>query len=276
MLKAENGVYCGVFDSKIMRPAQTKSTDRTVQSYELELFHAQAGISYVNGEGHATRRGMLLCAKPGQMRHSEFPVCCSFIRIPPGNDADVEKILNQLPDCTYLSDDSEIETLMALFSRLSTCYIGAADGAVNDLRSNYLLMEILYRISRLCWGDNEQMTCVPISRITREAYEFINEHYRDSCSLGIIAEAVRISPNHLHAVFTREMGKTPFEYVLKRRIVHAQRLIMAGEKSMLEIALETGFCSQSHFNKAFRTATGTTPVQYRKHLLQQGIDKYDG
>jgi len=69
---------------------------------------------------------------------------------------------------------------------------------------------------------------------------------------------------------------TPFAYVLKKRIAHAQRFIMAGDKSMLEIALETGFCSQSHFNKAFRAATGTTPVQYRKQLLQQGVDKYDG
>ena len=92
----------------------------------------------------------------------------------------------------------------------------------------------------------------------------------------MIADAVQISPNHLHMVFSRETGMTPFEYVLKKRIAHAQRLIMAADKSMLEIALKTGFCSQSHFNKAFRATTGTTPLQYRKQLLQQGVDKYDG
>ena len=276
MLKSENGMYCGVFDSKIMRKAQTKSADRNVQSYELELFHTQEGVSYVNGIGYATRRGMLLCAKPRQLRHSDFPVCCSFIRVPPGLDPDIEKLLQLLPDCTYLSDDSEIETLMALFTRLSACYIGATESIVNDLRSNYLLMEILYRVSRLCLGDSEHMAGAPVSRITREAYEYINENYRGDCSLGMIADAVQISPNHLHVVFARETGMTPFEYVLKKRIAYARRLIMAGDKSMLEIALETGFCSQSHFNKAFRSATGITPVQYRKQMLQQGVDRYDG
>ena len=276
MLKAEDGVYCGVFDSSILRKAQIKSTDRTVQCYELEIFHTQAGTSYVDGSKYPTRRGMLLCAKPGQIRHSDFPVRCSYIRIPPGCDADVERLLRLLPDCTYLTDEGDIESLMALFTRLSACYIGAASGLINDLHGNYLLAEVLYRVGRLCLGDHEDIAGAPVGRITREAYEYINENYRGACSLKAIADAVQISPNHLHVVFTRETGMTPFAYVLKKRIAHAQRLIMAGDKSMLEIALETGFCSQSHFNKAFRAIIGMTPLQYRKQLLQQGVDKYDG
>ena len=276
MLKAESGIYCGVFDSQVMRKAQVKSADRTAHSYELELFHTQAGMSYINGTQYATRRGMLLCAKPGQIRHSDFPVCCSFIRIPPGSDADIEKLLDQLPDCTYLTDDREIEALLALFARLSACYMDAASNIVNDLRKNYLLMEILYKISRLFLGDTEPMLGASVSRITREAYEYINEHFGQTCSLHTIADAVGISASHLHVVFTRDMGMTPFEYVLKKRIARAQLLIMAGDKSMLEIALDTGFCSQSHFNQAFRAATGVTPVQYRKRMLQQDVDRYDG
>jgi hypothetical protein len=72
----------------------------------------------VNGVKYSTKRGMLLCAKPGQNRRSDFPVRCSYIRIPAGRDADVEKLLRLLPDCTYLTDEVEIEDLMALFARL--------------------------------------------------------------------------------------------------------------------------------------------------------------
>ena len=54
-----------------------------------------------------------------------------------------------------------------------------------------------------------------------------------------------------------------------KRVRRAKRLIAAGERSMLEIALETGFCSQSHFNKVFREATGFTPAAYRRRLLEQ-------
>ena len=55
----------------------------------------------------------------------------------------------------------------------------------------------------------------------------------------------------------------------KKRVEQAKKQIMAGEKTMLEIALECGFCSQSHFNKVFKEQTALTPVEYRKKLLER-------
>lgn len=269
MFREEDGLFCGVFDSKIMRGSLSISADRTVQNYELELFHGESGVSYVENQPHPVRRGMLLCAKPGQIRHSEFPVRCSFIRIPPGHDREIDALLRSLPDCTYLADDSETEDLMSLFTRLASCFAGETLTGVSQVRMNALLFDIIYRICRLCLNPTEVIGSEPVSRITREACAYIIENDHGNCSLQAIAAAVQISPNHLHAVFSRETGMTPFEYVLNRRIVRAQRLIMAGEMSMMEIALETGFCSQSHFNKVFRKNTGMTPVEYRKKLLEQ-------
>lgn len=269
MIGMTEGFYCGVFDSSILRKSQVKSQDRIVKSYELEVFHTDTGVSYVQQGRYPTCRGMLLCAKPGQIRHSDFPVRCSYIRIPQGSDKEIEGILQALPDCTYLENESDIDELLSLFSRLGAYFVSAAAGETALLRINALLLEILYHIGRLCRGQMEKSGDAPVSRITREAYEYIGEHYCEDCSLQTIADAVQISPNHLHAVFQRDMGMTPYAYTLQKRIVRAQRLIMTGEMSMMEIALETGFCSQSHFNKVFRQKTGLTPVQYRKKLLEQ-------
>jgi AraC-like DNA-binding protein len=60
---------------------------------------------------------------------------------------------------------------------------------------------------------------------------------------------------------------TPYAAVTAKRVEQAQRLIAAGDKSMLEIALELGFCSQSHFNKVFKKETGMTPALYRRSVL---------
>jgi AraC family transcriptional regulator len=57
--------------------------------------------------------------------------------------------------------------------------------------------------------------------------------------------------------------------VSERRINKAKKLIASGEKTMSQIALETGFCSQSHFNKVFKEKTGQTPIAYRRALLEQ-------
>lgn len=270
MLTSVKEVYCGVFDSNILRKNESKSLDRTVGSYEIELFHNDGGVSYVNDKKYPTRRGMLLCARPGQIRHTDFPVRCSFIRVMPDQKRHQKliNILDSLPECTYIEDTEYIEKLLGLFRKLGNYLINSAQNDINDLKINSLFLEILYRCAYMC-DDASSAPDKPIERIAREAYEFINEHYRSDCSLKHIADAVNVSPNYLHTVFLNSTGMTPFEYTTKKRIEHAQRLIMAGELTMLDIALETGFCSQSHFNKVFKSQVGLTPVEYRKKLIEQ-------
>ena len=78
MLTPEKDISCGVFDSSLLRKKQTKSNPRTVISYELEIFLDDGGVSYMNDEQREVHRGMLLCAKPGAVRRSDFPVKCGY------------------------------------------------------------------------------------------------------------------------------------------------------------------------------------------------------
>ncbi len=271
MLYAQEDIYSGIFDSGIFRKNAVKSQNRLVDCYELELFHNDTGVSYVNGVKHPVRRGMILCAKPGQIRHSDFPVRCSFIRVFPNGAArtGVNTILDTLPDCLYSGDERKIEHLLGLFHKLQNCFISSAPPQERQVKINGLFFEILYHCVRLRNGEAEEALQSPANSLVRDAYEYINENYTQACSLKHIADALNISPNHLHSVFTRHMGITPFEYMTQKRIERAKKLIMAGEKTMLEIAMDIGFCSQSHFNKVFKEKTGTTPIEYRGSLWQQ-------
>jgi AraC family transcriptional regulator len=65
------------------------------------------------------------------------------------------------------------------------------------------------------------------------------------------------------AQFRAYYGCSIGEFVRRRRIDFACEQIRAGERSLLDIALEAGFVSQSHFSRVFRTATGMTPREYR-------------
>lgn len=268
MLKIGEELYCGVFDSRILRKNQGASPDRTVRYYELELFHEEGGVSYVSGEGYAIRRGMLLVAKPGQLRHTAFPMRCSFIRVLPGEhlDGEVAALLHALPDVSYLGESEAVEELWGLFSRLGS-YCAAGEDTARVVRANGIFLEILYRILRLCEGEG--LETAPVDPVVQHAMEYISEHYKESCSLTELAATLNLSPNYLHAVFKRATGQTPYAVVTARRIEQAQRLIAAGNKSMLEIALELGFCSQSHFNKVFKKETGMTPAEYRRGMLER-------
>ena len=270
MLHPETDLQSGVFDSAVMRKNQVRSTDRTVTSYELELFHVDSGRSYVNGDGFTSRRGMLLCAKPGQIRHSEFPVRCSFIRLSAAGAAreGISALLESLPVCTYLSDEESVERLIGSFATLNHRLIASSSSELRELRVNAAFLELFYRVIGLVRGSGTGTEGGRLHPTVLKAYEYINEHYAEDCSLERLSDAVSMSKNYFHTLFTEQVGKTPYEYVTEKRIEQAKERIVAGERSMYEIALEVGFCSQSHFTKVFRGVTGMTPMEYRRRLSE--------
>ena len=270
MLRPNQDIYCGLFDSSITRQNTPRSRERRVCQYEIELFHAASGVSHVDSKKYPVKRGMLLFAKPGQIRYSDFPVKCSFIRVAPEADPQITDILNSLPTCVYLEDNEEIEKLLGKFAKLGSAFLGFQGLDSEDLSINAMFFDILYRCKLSADKSLVEKSGAPANQTVRAVYEYINEHFCSDCSLSTLAAAVHVSPNYLHVLFKSVVGMTPFEYAMKKRIEMAQRMIMAGEKSMLEISIETGFCSQSHFNKTFKAHTGQTPAQYRQSL----IDKY--
>ena len=268
MLLTENELSSGVFDSSVIRGQKARSQDRKVECFELELFHSCSGTSHINGKAYPANRGMLLCAKPGSIRYSDFPVRCSFIRVFPtkGKTEDVEAILSKLPDCMYIDDTHVIEELLSLFARLSSYLISSSLDTHELIKANSTFLEILSLYMNLHKKPDNTHIGTPMYRPVREIHEYINEHFASDCSLKKLASIVNLSPNHLHVIFRESVGLTPYEYVLTKRVELAKKLIITGEKSMLDIALETGFCSQSHFNKVFKKQTGTTPAKFKMQI----------
>jgi AraC family transcriptional regulator len=227
-----------------------------------------SGTTHVNGKAYPTKRGMLLCAKPGSIRYSDFPVRCSFIRVfrTKGKTEDIEAILSMLPDCMYIDDMQVLEELLSLFTRLSSYLISSSLDTHELIKANSTFLEILSIYLKLYRKPDNTHMGTPMYRPVREIHEYINEHFASDCSLKKLASIVNLSPNHLHVIFKESVGLTPYEYVLTKRVELAKKLIITGEKSMLDIALVTGFCSQSHFNKVFKKQTGTTPAQFKKQI----------
>lgn len=266
MIKDKQKIQCGIFDSSILRGDVAKSQERRVECYELELFLESRGTSFVDGVRYPVRRGMLLSARPGQMRYSLFPVRCCFIRLFAGADSDLEETLDAFPQCFYVEDERDVGELASLFTRLSEHTESSFTSDWRTMRINADLTAILYKCMRLYQPTADRDDGDSGGKLVREAYEYIAENFTRPLPLAEIAAALHVSPSYLHATFKRSVGATPAQIVTARRIDRAKSLISAGEKSMLEIALELGFCSQSHFNKVFLKECGITPATYKKEI----------
>ncbi len=84
-----------------------------------------------------------------------------------------------------------------------------------------------------------------------------------SLSLQKQSQHVGAVPNHVSQTLNQEIGVSFFDYVARWRIEASQPMIMAGEASVLTVALDVGFNSRSTFYKAFKRETGQTPKAYR-------------
>ncbi len=94
---------------------------------------------------------------------------------------------------------------------------------------------------------------------------FLHEHALDSeLSFNQVARAVGMSRASLGRVFPKLFGRTFAKYLAEVRVVKACALLSETDKSVAEIAVETGFGSVSNFNRRFLALKGTSPLRYRK------------
>jgi AraC family transcriptional regulator len=95
--------------------------------------------------------------------------------------------------------------------------------------------------------------------------EYIEEHIGHNITLSRFAELSGLSISRFCHAFRNSTGFTPHQYVLHRRIELAKLHLRNGNAKvdLAELAVELGFSSQSHFTRAFRVSTGTTPRRYR-------------
>lgn len=91
----------------------------------------------------------------------------------------------------------------------------------------------------------------------------IEAHLTEKMDLNCVAKAVHYSKYHLHRMFTGTVGLTLHDYLQRRRLTEAAKLLVFSDKSILEIALLAGYESQQAFTNVFTAMYKIPPNKYR-------------
>lgn len=78
-----------------------------------------------------------------------------------------------------------------------------------------------------------------------------------------LSDLTHLSDSHLQRLFKNKVGISPMRYLLNLRIEKAKAYIKTKD-SFTDIAYDTGFYDQSHFNKYFKINVGMTPKHYSR------------
>ncbi len=97
-----------------------------------------------------------------------------------------------------------------------------------------------------------------------KALIIIRESYTTPVSLAKLSVSCFISPEHLSRLFKKETGYTVTEFINTLRVSQASQLLVNTDKTVLDIAFESGFNTVEHFHRIFKKHTQMTPHRYRK------------
>ena len=92
----------------------------------------------------------------------------------------------------------------------------------------------------------------------------IHTHFGENLDVKHLAKLAGVSQSQFERRFNRIFGTTPYEYLLRVRITAARTLLETTERTIADIACETGFYDHSHFTRTFKRIVGSSPGQYRK------------
>jgi AraC family transcriptional regulator len=93
--------------------------------------------------------------------------------------------------------------------------------------------------------------------------QYIEDHLETDLSLHHLADLVHMDLYRFVRSFKRSTGLPPHQYILHARVERAKLLLGDPALALTEVALRSGFASQTHFATAFRRMTNVTPRTYR-------------
>ncbi|MBP3459210.1 MAG: helix-turn-helix transcriptional regulator [Lachnospiraceae bacterium] len=101
--------------------------------------------------------------------------------------------------------------------------------------------------------------------------EYIYEHLHEKICIRDLAKETKLHENYLSHLFKQEMGVTIVQYIQDKKLEQAEYMLKHTDTSILEIANDLNFSSQSYFIQVFKKKNGKTPKEFRNHYFRQNL-----
>jgi len=98
------------------------------------------------------------------------------------------------------------------------------------------------------------------------ARDLLADGYRTPVALEQAAREACYSPFHFHRLFSAAFGETPHDFLTRRRMDYARRLLASGELTVTEVCFEAGYGSLGSFSSKFHAMAGRTPTEYQREV----------
>lgn len=160
---------------------------------------------------------------------------------------------------------SSLEILYAGLDKKAACEERIST-ANNLLQMRAIMKEILsdmYKHISEC-NENNQSSHIVNYLVTK-----MNKSYAEKVSLREMVDFLGMNYNYVSGLFTKKMGLTFSDYLLRLRLGKAREFLKEGTMNIYEVSVRCGFYDSKYLSKAFKKRFGVTPGEFRnKHANQ--------
>ncbi|MDQ2084970.1 helix-turn-helix transcriptional regulator [Herbivorax sp. ANBcel31] len=254
--------------------------ERYVYDYEFELILYSDGASMIIDDKHYNiREGDIIYRKPGQYTQGIMPYSCYLIAVDILNNTYkdpskyyvynnqefqnycVNPILDKIPQ---IFQPLNKEKSRYLFESIFKEFVTPTDVSDLNLKTNVLnLICYLYQDSTDPFKNNT----IPMSHhfeSLKDVIKYIENNIDSKLMLSDFSKIANLSPSHFHKVFTKNIGMTPHEFILKVKLNKAKKLLAKTCSPVSDISLQCGFDNTPYFCHVFKKNINMTPLEFRK------------
>ncbi len=99
--------------------------------------------------------------------------------------------------------------------------------------------------------------------------EIILMHLNEKLSVETLADVCHMSTSQFHLRFRQRTGQTPHQYILDKRVEQAAWLLQHSSMTIADVAIDSGFTTQSALSHIIKARFGISPGQMRKRYQSQ-------
>ncbi len=255
------------FDFQIKRT----QTDRKSHTFEIGLHTHNEFEIYINLSGDVSflvennlynlTKGDVIISRPGEHHHCVYRSDALhdhfWILFDSQSNADILDFLKDEFSENYISPKDNLrEELIELCYRLY-------EGILTEEEKLYDFFRI-FAILKISKNDS-RMQSVMAENLS-EIIKYIDDNINEEMTVSSIAKRFYISQSALERKFKGTLYMTPLEYIRKKKILIAAKMLKDGS-SVLNAAASVGYNDSSYFIELFKHYYGITPYQYKKTTL---------
>lgn len=151
--------------------------------------------------------------------------------------------------------------------RLGVCRFLLKPSRLEEIEEALAAMVEILKKKGVDSHEDDQEESTAGSFIVKNALAYMEEHYNEKLTLGLVAEKTYVSQWHLSKLLNKHENRNFSEILNQIRVEHAKELLKEMQLRIVDISEMVGFTDMAHFSRVFRKLEGISANEYRNTKL---------